>query len=121
MSNLKLEKSIIYHKLKLFNMDDLDKTQFTIRPFSEIIRKGTTEIQDTDIYVDSYLSKDNLKVILYERKIQFNYLGYDMNTIKKSHFLSKYPQTNVLKIYGILNNYSEKKHYIVYEHYDFTL
>ena len=121
MSNLKLEKSIIYHKLKLFNMDDLDKTQFTIRPFSEIIREGTTEIQDTDIYVESYLSKDNLKVILYERKIQFNYLGYDMNTIKKSHFLSKYPQTNVLKIYGILNNYSEKKHYIVYEHYDFTL
>ena len=122
MSNFKLEKSIINHKLKVYTMDDLDKTKFKIRPFSEFIfNEGSTEINDTDIYVDSYLIKDKLEVILEEKKGLFNYLGDDMNKIKKTHFLSKYTQTNVLKIYGILNNISEEKHYIVYEHYDFTL
>ena len=125
MSNLKLEKSNTQHKLKLYTMDDLDKNKFTIRPFSEFIfNDGNTEIresEDRDIYVDSYLIKDKLEVLLYQRKGNFDYLGYDMNTIKKTHFLSKYNETNVLKIYGILNNITEKKYYIVYEHYDFTL
>jgi hypothetical protein len=121
MSDLKLEKSIIYHKLKLFNMDDIDKTKFTIRPLKETINLDETiEIQN-EIYIDSYLIKDKLQVILYERNNEFNCLSADMYCIKKNYFLAKYPKTNVLKIYGMLNNSFEKKHYIVYEPYDFTL
>ncbi len=54
MSNFKLEKSIINHKLKVYTMDDIDKTKFTIRPLPEIIRENGL-ITGTEIHKDTII------------------------------------------------------------------
>jgi hypothetical protein len=105
MSDLKLEKSNTMHKLKIFSIDDV-------------------KIVTQDYYkTDGILLKDKLEVSLYEFSSHriINYTSTIIKRLRMNHFLSKYIRTNILKVYGIIENKDNYSKYIVYEHYDFTL
>ena len=122
MSDLKSDKSIINNKLKLYSMEDLDINKFEI-VLKEINLNGNKEILEENVNVNSYLIKEKLEVSLYKFSSDpfVDYVSHTIYNVKINHFLSKYNNTNILKVYGILSNNLEKNHYIVYDTFDFTL
>ena len=116
MSDLKSDKSIINHKLKLYSIDDLDKNKFDI-VLKEINLHGNKEILEENDNVNSYLIKDKVEVSLYRFSSEpvVDYVSHTIYNVKINHFLSKYTNTNIIKVYGILSNSLEKNHYIVYD------